>query len=269
MFVNRLKEKVRKGERAIGTWITFSDLFAVEAMAQAGFDWWVIDMEHAPIGTEGLLRVLSVLRGTSTVPIVRLMNNHPDYFKQALDLGASGVMVPMVQSVEDARSAVDSCRYPPMGSRGFGPVRASNYFLNLAEYSSVANSEILLIAQIESVRAVRRLGSIMNVEGVDAIFIGPGDLSSSMNLRGQWKTPKVQKVIQSTMKKSRAAGMPFGILTFSVEELVHYAKQGATLLTVGSDLSFMMQGGIDSLKRSRELLETTIDRHGEKGTGKK
>lgn len=255
MFVNSLKQKLRKGEVAIGTWIMFSDLFAVDAIAQAGFDWWVIDMEHSSIGTEGLLRILSVLKGTSTVPIVRLTNNHPDYFKKALDLGAYGVMVPMIQSAQDARRAVDSCRYPPVGSRGFGPVRASNYFLDLTEYIKAANREILLIAQIESVRAVRGLGSIMNVEGLDAIFVGPADLSSSMNLPGQWKDSKVQKVILQIMEKSRSAGMPFGILTFSVEELVHYAKHGATLLTVGSDLAFMMQGSIDSLKRCQELLK--------------
>ena len=262
MFANSLKEKIRKGLPAVGTWIYFTDLFAVETMAQTGFDWWLIDTEHAPIGPEGLLRILAVAKSSATPSIVRLRNNQPEYFKTALDLGASGVMVPMINSAEDARRAVDFCRYPPLGSRGFAPIRASNYFRNLAEYTQSANQEVMLIAQIESIQAVQELEAIMAVPGIDAIFIGPGDLSSSMNLGAQFKHPRVEEVIVQIMAKARAAGMPIGIMAFASEDLLPYAEGGATLLIVGGDLVFMTRGATEALERTRALLGTLKESKG-------
>lgn len=256
MFTNKLKEKLRKGQLAIGTWIYFTDLFAIEAMAQTGYEWWLIDTEHCAIDAEGLLRVLSVATSSGAPSIVRLKNNQPEYFKTALDLGASGVMVPMINTAADARRAVDFCRYPPLGTRGFGPIRASNYFRNLVEYTESANREIMLVAQIESLQAVQEVEAIMAVPGIDAIFVGPGDLSSSMNLAPQWKHPQVQEVITQVMAKARAIGMPVGIMTFSPEDLFYYVERGATLPTVGTDLTFMMQGATDALERSRTLVGT-------------
>jgi 2-keto-3-deoxy-L-rhamnonate aldolase RhmA len=145
VFTNKLKARVRGGQAAVGTWIYCTDLFALEVMAQTGFDWWLIDMEHTPVGPESLLRVLSVARGNATPTIARLGSNQPEYFKMALDLGAAGVMVPMINSAEDARRAVDFCRYPPLGSRGFAPIRASNYFRNLAEYAQSANDVVVTV----------------------------------------------------------------------------------------------------------------------------
>jgi 2-keto-3-deoxy-L-rhamnonate aldolase RhmA len=197
-----------------------------------------------------------MLKAPHTAPIVRVMNNRPEYFKTALDLGAWGVMVPMINSAEDARRAVDSCRYPPLGTRGFGPIRASNYFLNLTEYAESANREVLLIAQIESPAAVQELEGIMAVPGIDAIFIGPGDLSCSLNIAAQWQHPRLQEVISQIIAKARKAGMPFGITTFGPEDFFHYVERGATFMTLGSDLTFMTQGATDALARTRTLLNT-------------
>ncbi len=254
MFKNRLKEKIRNGQAAIGSWIAFSDPYAVEAMAAAGYEWLLIDTEHCPIGTESLRNILIAMKGTPVVPVVRLMNNHPDYFKMALDLGAGGVMVPMVETEDLARRAVDHCRYPPLGRRGCAPVRASNYFHHYDEYMAQANDETLLVVQIETMQTLRELDAILEVKGLDAIFIGTGDLALSMNFMPEAERPPVAKVVSQIFEKARAFGIPYGTLAGSPEECVQYVRQGATLLTVGGDLRFMMEGAAGCLKQTRSLI---------------
>ena len=146
------------------------------------------------------------------------------------------------------------CRYPPQGSRGFAPIRASRYFLDLAEYCKSANDEILLVGMIESLRAVQELDSILKVPGLDAIYVGPGDWSASMGSLGNWKTSEVQEVILQIVSKCVAAGMPCGTLVEGPEEFARWATRGATLMTLGSDLGFMMQGGSSALKGAEALL---------------
>jgi 2-keto-3-deoxy-L-rhamnonate aldolase RhmA len=254
MFKNKVKELLRNGQPAIGTGIAVSDTFAVEVLAAAGYDWFFIDTEHCPIGTEALLRVLLAMKGSDTVPVVRLMNNHPDYFKMALDLGALGVVVPLIQSAEDARRAVDACRYPPAGTRGFGPVRVSQYHHQLKEYVARANDEILLVAQVETIQGVRELDAILEVEGIDAIFVGSGDLSSSLNHLGEFDHPEVKTAVTEVFTKAKRAGKPFGYWASTPEEFADYVKRGATLMLVGGDLQFVQEMGLDYAKRSRALL---------------
>ncbi|MCS6817641.1 MAG: HpcH/HpaI aldolase/citrate lyase family protein [Blastocatellia bacterium] len=254
MFAHRLKERIRNGELVLGSWIALTDPYAVEVMAEAGFDWLVIDMEHCPIGIESLRDILIALKGGTAAPIVRVGDNRPDLFKMALDLGAEGVLVPLVETVQDARRAVEACRYPPLGSRGFGPVRASQYFTRLEEYVRRANEELVLILQIETVAAVRDLEALMAVPGVDAIFIGPGDLASSMGFIGESDHPEVRRAIEEIMARARAVRFPFGILTRTPEEAAWAAAQGATLVTIGGDLGFLLQGAHQTLARTRALL---------------
>lgn len=254
MFKNRLKEKIKKGQPAVGIWNHLRDPFAIEAMGAAGFDWWAVDTEHTPTASDDLFRIISSLECTQTVPLIRLMTNQPEHFKVALDLGAQGVIVPMIETADDARAAVSFCRYPPHGTRGFAPIRASRYFLDMAEYCQSANDEILLVGMIESLRGVQELDGILEVPGLDAIYIGPGDLSSSMGSLGNWKTPEVQEVIQQIMSKCLAAGTPVGTLAEGPEECARWVERGATLMTLGSDLGFMMHAGAGALKRAQELL---------------
>lgn len=254
MFKNALKEKIKRGEPAVGIWSMFRDPFAIEAMAEVGLDWWAVDTEHTPATTDDLLRIISTLEGTRTVPLIRLMNNDSQYFKTALDLGAQGVIVPMIETADDARRAVNFCRYPPQGSRGFGPIRASRYFLEVTEYCKSANDEILLVGMIESLRGAQELDAILKVPGLDAIYIGPGDLSATMGCVGNWKKPEVEGVIHEMMSKMAAAGMPFGGLADGPEDFVRFVERGATLVTLGSDLGFMMQGGFGALKQVQGLL---------------
>ncbi len=252
---NRLKALIGAGKPAIGTWISFADSFAVEAIAEERFDWMLIDTEHCPIGREGLRNILVALKGTSCVPVVRLTSNDPDYFKMALDLGAQGVVVPMVQSREDAERAVSACRYPPVGNRGIGPVRASRYFRHLEEYLREANDEILLAVQVETPQTVENLENILDVAGLDAIFIGPADLAGCMGLAGQTAHPKVGSAITRIIQTARARHIPFGVPTWSPEEFMNYVARGATLLLLGSDLAFLMESARANLSKARRLLQ--------------
>ena len=170
---NLLLSKLREGKPTIGSWVALSDPYCVEVMANAGYDWLIIDTEHCPIGPESLRNILIAMGQSPTAAIVRLMNNHPDYFKTALDLGAAGVMVPGIETVEDARRAVAASRYPPAGTRGCGPVRASNYFKHFDRYMESANEDVLVILQIETAEALSQLNAIMAVPGVDGVFVGP------------------------------------------------------------------------------------------------
>ncbi len=256
MRKNRLKQLLRDGRPAIGSWLMLSDPFAVEVMAQTGFDWLLIDTEHCSIGTESLRNILVALKGSPTVPVVRLLSNNPDYFKIALDLGAEGIMVPMIQTADDARRAVESCRYPPLGCRGFGPIRASRYFKEMDDYCREANEEILLVAQIESALAVRNLDSILAVPGVDAIFIGQADLAASIGSLAQWKHPQVAQLVSEVTAMAGARRMPWGLVCDTVEEALAQAGRGATLLTVGGDLFFLIKTAADYLSRTRAGLHT-------------
>jgi 2-keto-3-deoxy-L-rhamnonate aldolase RhmA len=223
----------------------------VEVIADAGFDWLLIDMEHSPIGPENLRDILVALKGSKSVPLVRLMANDAAYFKTALDLGAGGVVVPMVESGDDARRVVQNGRYPPLGVRGFSPMRASRYFRNIQEYLAKANEEILLIAQIESAKAVDQVEAVASTPGIDGIFIGPSDLASSMNLIRQPAHPNLQETIDRLITRIRSCGVPFGLPTTTQEEFAYFVERGGTLLTVASDI-FLLRDGADRCLRERK-----------------
>jgi 2-keto-3-deoxy-L-rhamnonate aldolase RhmA len=255
MTKNRLKRLIANGQPAIGSWITLPDLYAVEIMASQGFDWLLIDMEHGGLSSSDLRKILVAMGGSTTIPIVRLAGGLPIYFKSALDLGAQGVIVPMVHTAEEAARAVDYSRYPPLGSRGYGPLRASSYYAQFDEYVQQANDEVLLVAQIESIRAVENLESILSTPGVDGIFIGRADLAGSMGMKGKSNHPDVKRVISDIGRIARDKGMPFGLPVWSPEEFLKYAEDGATLMTLGGDINFLVERARAELKKSQELLQ--------------
>jgi 2-keto-3-deoxy-L-rhamnonate aldolase RhmA len=245
---------IGKGQQAVGSWMGLTDISAAEAMAGAGFDWLLIDTEHCPIGRDALRNILVACKGYPTVPVVRLTSNSPDHFKIALDLGAQGIVVPFIQSDEDAKHAVDYCRYPPVGERGVGPFRASNYYRQFDEYVREANNEILLVAQIESLEALRNLKSILSVEGIDGIFIGPSDLAASMNAQTQSRQAEVEDVIKQIGSTARDMGVPFGLPVWTPDQFADYAAIGATLITLGGDLRFLIDRAGEHLREVRQLL---------------
>lgn len=255
MFNNNIKTRIRRGEPVIGSWIALSDPYAVEAMANAGFDWLVIDTEHCPIGIEALRNILIATKGTLAAPVVRLMNNNPDYFKMALDLGAAGVIVPMVETVQDAQRALEASRYPPLGRRGCGPVRASDYFRQYDQYMERANDDILVAVQIETVQTLPVLDDILQVNGVDAIFVGPSDLGLSLTSLKDPR-PTVESLMAEIFEKARHAGVPYGTLSATPEEFVNHVNAGATLLTIGGDLGFVLDGAAAAFSNTRALLKS-------------
>jgi len=257
---NKLKALLAKKEPAIGSWIGFADPFSVEIMADVGFDWLMVDTEHCPIGPESLCTILISMKGGVSSPVVRLPSNSPDYFKLALDLGAEGVVVPMINSGADAALAVRHCRYPPVGARGFSPIRASKYFQDLENYVREADGEIALVVQIETPEAVANINEILAMDGIDAIFIGPSDLASFMGCRGRTDAPEVQQAVSAIIEAAVAKGMPYGLPTWSAAECFDFIRRGALLPTLGGDLHYLSSGARSEVARVRGMLNRPAPR---------
>lgn len=230
----RLKQKLKSGQPTFGAWLVFSDPFAAEIMTGCGFDWLLIDAEHSPFTLDSLLPVLMAFNGLETVPLVRVPWNDRGLIKQMLDLGAEGILVPMVNSAEEARQAVAACKYPPAGIRGFGPRRASGYARTSKAYIQTANESLLVLVQIEHIEAVRRVEEILAVPGLDAVLLGPMDLSASMGRLGQIDHPDVQSAIEKVIAAARAAGLPVGVpMEADTETLMKWAARGCNLIIAG------------------------------------
>jgi len=255
---NNLKQILASKQPAVGTWIAITDVYSVEMIAGLGFDWLLIDMEHIPISKENLRAILMAIKGSVSVPIVRVASATVENVQSALDLGAQGIMAPMINSVADAEHAVRCCRYPPQGRRGFGPIRASGYLKRADEYRSEANNETVFFAQIETPEAVGNATAILATPGVDGIYIGNADLTNFMNHDARAGAVNVQGVVDDLIKTAVNASMPIGLPTWSTAEFNRYAELGATLLTIGSDLSFLASQAETALKGVRSLrLQTT------------
>lgn len=252
---NTFKSLLKNGQPAIGSWISFADPYSVELMADIGFDWLLIDTEHVPLDRQALRTILISMKGSVSAPIVRLSSNTQDHFQTALDLGAQGVVVPMINTPEDAAKAVSFCRYPPLGIRGFSPARASRYFQELRAYADKANDEISLIIQIETPQAVEGMDEILKTKSIDGIFIGPSDLASFLSLPAQTNHPDVQRVVDHAIDRARAHSIPYGLPTWTPEECLSYVNRGGQILTVGSDLQYLARAARAGLSDVRKLLQ--------------
>ena len=252
-MANKLKQILQNGKPAVGTWLGCSDPYFVEMMADLGFDWLIIDMEHIPLSQEGLRTMIMACKGSESTIVVRVSLNSRNLIQAALDLGAQGVMVPMVNSRADAEQAVEFTRYPPLGRRGLGPVRAGQYGKSDAKYRETANDEILLFVQIETPEAVRNAEQILQVRGINGLFIGNADLANFMN-NGQVGSATVQKVVDDLIATAGRLSSPIGLPTWSPEEFDRYAQLGAQLLTLGADMRFAAMGARAELQTTRDLV---------------
>jgi len=209
---NLLKEKLKSGKPSIGAWVNLNNPDVSEQLAAMGFDWLVFDLEHGLFTMPDVQKMIQSMSSTpDCIPLVRVPFNEPLYFKWALDVGAYGVVVPWVNTREDALRAVQASKYPPEGIRGCGPRRASRYYSEYAEYVNTANDEVMVIVQIETQRALDNIDEILSVKGVDATIIGPDDLSLNLGIFLQKEHPKfkeaLQKVLEACMKHGVAPGM--------------------------------------------------------------
>jgi 2-dehydro-3-deoxyglucarate aldolase len=235
----------------LGTWVMSASPLVAEAIAHAGFDWAVLDMEHSPLELPGVVQMLQAVAATKLVPIVRLPVNDAVLFKRLLDAGASTLMVPMVEGAAEARRAVAATRYPPLGVRGVaGMSRATRYGTQRLD-TQAANAGVALILQLETPQALDALEEIAAVEGVDALFVGPADLSAAMGHGGDARHPAVQKAMAQAAERARAVGIPIGTLAGTPEMATQVRAAGFDFVGLGSDLGLLVHAAQASLHALR------------------
>ena len=247
----RLPQLLRKGEVALGSWVTIGNPEVVEMLSLLGFDWLLLDAEHAPLDIRLLEYMMMAVRGEAT-PLVRVPANDPVYVKRVLDIGAAGILFPLVSTAEEAKLAVRSTRYPPSGIRGVGPRRAASYGLRSAEYFNEAD-KVVVVVQIETREAVENIESILAIEGVNAFFVGPNDLSFSFGCRS-WREEPVLKALEKVAEASRSTGVPGGMYCPDDESLKHALSLGFKLIALGSDYRYLIAGARARLERARSML---------------
>lgn len=246
---NEFKHAIAAGKLQIGLWSSLCSNIAAEIVSDSGFDWLLLDTEHSPNEIPDLVSQLqAVQRGTAT-PIVRPAWNDAVLFKRILDIGAQSLLVPYVQNAEEARRAVAATRYPPQGIRGVTASGRASRYGRVTGYPKKADAEICLLVQVETRTALDQLEAIAKVDGVDGVFIGPGDLAASLGHIGNLGHPEVQAAIKDAVTRLKALGRPAGILTGNEEEARRYIEWGFTFVAVGADVGLLARSADALLKR--------------------
>ncbi|MBQ0960147.1 4-hydroxy-2-oxoheptanedioate aldolase [Ideonella sp. 4Y11] len=249
---NHFRHALREGRAQIGCWVGFADPNVAEALATCGYDWLLLDGEHAPNDPRTVLAQLRAMAPYPTQAIVRPVIGDVALIKQYLDVGAQTLLVPMVDTPEQAALLVRAMRYPPEGIRGMGAALArASRWNQVEQYVHKANDEMCLLVQAETVQAVQHLAAIAAVDGVDGVFFGPADLSASMGYRGQPGHPDVQKVILDGIATVRAAGKAPGILATDPALAQQYLDAGALFVAVGLDTAMLVKAASDMARRFR------------------
>jgi 2-keto-3-deoxy-L-rhamnonate aldolase RhmA len=243
--------KASGAQPALGTWILSANPVVAEAIGQAGFEWAVVDMEHAPADMAEVVQMLQALSSTRAVPVVRVPWNDAVAVKRTLDAGATTVMFPFVQNASEAARAVAATRYPPQGVRGIAGMSRASRFGTLPGYLRNANRMTGVIVQVETHEAVLQIESIAAVDGVDALFVGPGDLAASVGLIGEVTAPPVLDLMARAVAAARRAGRPIGTLGDTPEMVAQYRAMGFDFLALGSDLGLMMRAATQSIAALR------------------
>lgn len=245
--INHFKRALSEGRPQIGLWLGLCSSYSAELLAGAGFHWLLIDGEHAPNDLQTTLSQLQAIAPYPSQAVVRPPWNDPVLIKQLLDIGAQTLLLPMVQNAEQARQAVLSTRYPPNGIRGVGSALArASRWNRVTDYIHHAEREICVLVQVETREALANLPSILDVEGVDGVFIGPADLSADMGFPGQPNHPEVQLAIENAIRQILGAGKAPGMLMAAKDMARHYLSLGALFVAVGVDTTL--------LARTAELL---------------
>lgn len=241
--VNGFKAALAQARPQIGCWLALAHAYPAEIMAGAGFDWLLIDCEHAPSTQYTVLGQLQAMAPYPVHPVVRPAWNDTVMIKQILDLGAQNLLIPMIDTAEQAAQAVAATRYPPHGVRGVGSALARASRWNRTEdYLNQADAQICVLVQLETPKAIAGLDSILAVDGVDGVFIGPADLSAAMGHRGNPAHPEVQAVIEAAIIRIVAAGKAAGILSADRTLAKRYLELGACFVAVGSDVTLLARG---------------------------
>ena len=237
---NAFKRGLASGRPQIGLWCSLCSPVGAEILGDAGFDWLLIDTEHAPNDPFAVMQLLQAIQGAATPAVVRVAWNDAVTIKRLLDVGANSILVPFVQNEDEAAAAVRAVRYPPRGVRGVATNARATRFGRVADYAQKADGEMCVLVQAETLDAVKRIEAIARVDGVDGIFIGPADLSASMGYLGQPRHPEVMKVIVDAIKRIRAAGKSAGFLTPNRDDAKMIIAAGANFCAVGSDAGLLV-----------------------------
>ena len=251
-----LKHKLKNNELTIGSWIMMNNPMTIEVMALAGFEWLVIDIEHTSIDLETTENLIRTIEANNMSSLVRVGKNDEVIIKKVLDMGANGIIVPMVCSKEDALQAVNYCKYPPHGKRGVGLYRASGYGLKFEKYKEWVESELVIIAQIEHINAIDKIDEILSVDGIDAALIGPYDLSASFGHPGDYENENVKEAIKKIQLKCKEYNMPAGfhVVDTNSKKLNLKIDQGYSFLAYGIDYFFLRDSAISGMDKIREKI---------------
>ena len=251
MRTNSVKEKLQRGEHTFGTWLSLGDLYATRVIARLGFDWLTLDIEHSAIDWSQATRIFGAVADAGCVPLARVPEGNHHYIKRVLDAGAWGIVVPMVDTVEQAKIAIAAAKYPPVGNRSVGGgMHSINFDAAAGEYYERANDEILVVLMTESPQGVENAEAIYSLPGVDAIFIGPNDLRFQMRAPdGTFPTPEEhEEMIQRVIVAGKKVGTPTGIHAMDAPAALERVEQGMRFLAIGSELRFMTQSAQETLK---------------------
>ena len=253
MRKNMLKEKIRNGESAIGTFVKLTDPAVPELLALAGFDFFVLDTEHVAVDREQLSNIVRAADAAGITPIVRVRENQQVEILQNLDLGYAGVQVPNVDTPEQARNLVSYVKYTPLGVRGLSPsVRACDYgTCGVQEYIDTANANTMIVSHCETKTCVENLDEVLKVDGIDVIFIGPMDLSQSYGVPGKTTDPEVKAAIDTITAKTLAAGKAVGTTAASAEAAKALIAKGLQYILLSSDEGIIVKWGKETISRIR------------------
>jgi 4-hydroxy-2-oxoheptanedioate aldolase len=254
MPTNKLKAAIAAQQRQIGLWSSLCSNVVAEVLAYAGYDWIVVDTEHAPSAPLDVLSQLQALATGTAEPVVRVAWNDAVLLKRLLDIGARSLLIPMVQSAEEARAAVAATRYPPHGIRGVSVAHRANRFGRVPGYLQSAHEQICILVQLETRPSLAALEAIAAVEGIDGLFIGPGDLSADLGHLGNPAHPEVQAAIADACKRILAAGKPAGILAPVEADARRYFEMGFSYVAIGSDVGLLAGGSTSLCARMRDAI---------------
>jgi len=246
-----LKDKLKNNQLTIGSWITIGHTSIVEIMSSAGFEWLVIDMEHTSINLETAHNLILTIQANGLKALIRVSKNEEVIIKRVLDMGADGIIIPMVNTKEDALKAIDYSKYPPQGKRGVGLFRAQKYGLEFEKYKKWLKDELVIIAQIEHIDAVKNIEDIILTDGIDGVIIGPYDLSGSLGYPGEYNRENVKNSIEKVLLKCKEHNMPSGfhVIESNPSKLNEKIEQGCTFLAYSTDFFFLGDNVREGMKK--------------------
>lgn len=239
---NPVKAALKAGQPQVGAWLSLGNMYAARVMARIGFPWLTVDMEHSPVGIEQAANLFGAIAEAGCVPLARVPRGTHENIKRVLDAGAWGIVVPMVNTVEEAKLAIAAAKYPPTGNRSIGGgLHALNFDATAGDYYNKANDEVLVILQTESPQGVENAEAIYSLPGVDAIFVGPNDLTFQMrSAAGVDPTPEaLEAMLQRVLAIGKKVGTPVGLHVQTIDDVKKRIEQGWRFLAIGSELRFM------------------------------